>query len=618
MELNGKCQIMLKNVTSLSAPALLLLLAIVYCGGCQIAPKKPDVIPLGDYRYVVDYTEYRTHQWIRRHHLPSVAVALIEDQNTVWQKTFGWANVEKKIPAQSDTVYKLWSVAKVFTAIETMRLVEEGLVDLDAPLTDYIHDFSIQSRFPDSKPITIRSILAHHSGLPRNSCHSQKPGPGNDKLLGEMAMSMKDGHMVFPVGFRFKYSNIGPDMLGHIIQESRHKSFAYYMEENLLARIGMEDSSFLWADIPTQKYVALGYEYYKGKYYPRQQGDINSLPSGNLYSTLEDMSAFVKFMFRGGEAGGEQIIKPETLKLMYENQYSSRRDPQPMGLGWKIARAPGSELLVWHDGGPSEGIGALVALLPERKLGIVLFSNATSFESSISVTLVVDILELMLETKYGILPSKDEIPEEIKIDRSRLQDYAGRYIAFGEVMDISTNKNRLKGKIQGITLDLIPVDLTRFRVSHWLLKLGLAGLFNLPIDLRELEIEFLVGDESGEDVMIINIGDIAYEICPRYPDLEDIPALWKDLVGEYELMSRLPSGSAGANVLGHSKIWMEDGVLQMGGSVGPILPVSETEIVIQSGPFVGETMVYESATGNIYHQSVVFKLTKPELNTTSR
>jgi hypothetical protein len=329
------------------------------------------------------------------------------------------------------------------------------------------------------------------------------------------------------------------------------------------------------------------------------------------------MSAFVKFIFRDGQADGERIIKPETLKLMYENQYSSRRDPQPMGLGWKIARALDSESLVWHDGGPSEGIGGLVAFLPERKLGIVLISNAISFESSISVALAVDILELMLETKYGILPSKVEIPEEIKIDRSRLQNYTGRYIAFGKVMDVSSKGNRLKGRIQGIALDLIPVDQTRFRVSHWLLKLGLAGLFNLPIDLRELEIEFLVGDESSEDMMIINIGDIAYEICPRYPDLEGIPSLWKNLVGEYELRARLPSGSAGADVLGHSRIWMEDGVLQMAGDVGPILPVSETEIVIQSGPFVGETMVYESATGNIYHQSIVFIPTKLELNTTS-
>jgi CubicO group peptidase (beta-lactamase class C family) len=125
--------------------------------------------------------------------------ALIDDQNTVWQETLGWANIEQKIPARPDTVYKLWSIAKAFTAIETMRLVEEGWVDLNAPVTEYIPDFSIQSRFADSKPITVRSILTHRSGLPRNSCYPSVPGAGDDTLLEKMALSMKHGYPVLPM-----------------------------------------------------------------------------------------------------------------------------------------------------------------------------------------------------------------------------------------------------------------------------------------------------------------------------------------------------------------------------------------------------------------------------------
>ena len=125
---------------------------------------------------------------MKQHHFPSVAVSLIDDQEVIWQEAFGLANVEDETPATVDTVYKLWSVAKVFTAIETMRLVEEGLVDLDAPITEVLPDFSIQSRFPDSEPITIRSILAHRSGLPRNECHSDKHlGEGDDALGGLVA-----------------------------------------------------------------------------------------------------------------------------------------------------------------------------------------------------------------------------------------------------------------------------------------------------------------------------------------------------------------------------------------------------------------------------------------------
>ena len=608
-----------KKVILISVSIILVLLIIGSFGSWQrAAPKKPDPISLGDCSYTVDYAEYRINQLMRQHHLPSVVVALIDDQATVWQEAFGLANVEKDIPATVDTVYKLWSVSKVFTAIETMRLVEEGLVDLDAPITDYLPDFSIQSRFPDSEPITIRSILAHRSGLPRNGCYSPTCQPGSHDALGELVESLKECHMAFPVGYRYKYSNIGPDMLGYILQGLRGEDFASYMRENLLTPIGMENSTFVSTGIPAQKSVALGYEYWEGEYYPHEQGDITSLPSGNLYSTIEDMSDFAKFVFRGGEANGEQIISPETLKLMFEDQFSSRADPQPMGLGWKTARVFGSELLVWHDGGPTEGIGSVVALLPERKLGIVLFANEVSFEGAISLSLATEILELMLETKYGVIPHEDEAPKPIDIDRSLLDDYVGRYVAFGQVMEVSLSGGTLKGRIQGMKLDLIPVDQTRFLLSHWLLNLGLADLLQLPIDLRELEIEFLVGEETDEDVMIIKLGDVSYEICPRYPEITDIPAVWEELTGEYEMVYRLSSGNVGKEIVGRSEIQMENGVLEMSGVVGPLKPIGETEIIILSGPFAGETLVYEPDSGYIYHQSIVFKPTEPDLITKSR
>ncbi len=610
---------MLKKVFQNAALVTLLCWAILCCGGCfGGAPRKPGILVPGDYRYTIDYSEYRIQKLMSRHHLPSVAVALIDDQCTVWQGVFGWAKVEDKIPARSDTVYKVWSVSKVFTALETMRLVEEGLVDLDAPITDCIPDFSIQSRFPDSGPITIRSILAHHSGLPRNECHSLTVVPGDPNALAEMVKSMADCHMAFPVGTRYKYSNIGPNILGYTIQEFRGESFSSYMKESLLDRIGMVSSGFLSADVPAQRDRAMGYEYYKGKYYPYEQGDIAELSSGNLYSTLEDMAVFVKFLFRDGEADGEQIIDPATLHMMFENQFASERDPQPMGLGWKITHALNSELMVWHDGGPGEGIGALVAFLPERELGVVLFANSTSFDGRISVPLAIEILELMLETKYGVLPPEERIARRIKVERSQLEDYAGKYIAFGEVMDVSRNGNRLKGKITGIGLDLIAVEGGRFRVSHWLLKFGVGKLFHLPIDFSQLGIEFLVGDEGDKDVMIINFGDIFYEVCPRYPDVEEVPDLWNELAGDYDRVARLPSGGMGADALGRSRIWIEDDVLQMGGLVGPILPINETEIVIQSGPFAGETMDFDPGTGNICHQLFVYKPTRTELSAGNR
>ena len=439
-----------KKFIRILAFALLILLAGDAFWRWQTAPpRKPDAIPLGDYGYTVDYAEYRIERLMKQYHLPSTAVSLIDDQNIIWQETFGLANIEENIPATPDTVYKMWSVAKLFTAVETMRLVEEGLVDLDAPITDYLPDFALQSRFSDSEPITIRSILAHHSGLPRNECRAITSPPGAYDALGELVASLPDCYAIAPVGYRYKYTNIGPDTLGHIIQEMRGQPFAHTMQENLLTPIGMENSAFLSADIPAPTDVALGYEYYKGDYYPYEQRDIPELPSGNLYATLTDMSAFAQFVFRDGEADGEQIINPETLRLMFEDQYPHQHYPQPMGLGWKTAHVFGDELLVWHDGGPVEGISSLVALLPERKLGVVLFANEVSFEGNVSIFAAMDILELMLGTKYGIISPESDLPEPIDIDRSLLDDYAGRYIVFGEVLDVFLSGDQIKAKALG-------------------------------------------------------------------------------------------------------------------------------------------------------------------------
>jgi hypothetical protein len=330
------------------------------------------------------------------------------------------------------------------------------------------------------------------------------------------------------------------------------------------------------------------------------------------------MSAFVRFVFRGGEANGEQIIEPETLRQMFEDQYSTPRDPEPTGLGWMTSRVLGSELLVWHGGGPDDGTGSLVALLPERKLGVVAFANATSFGSNVSLPMATHILGLMLETKYGVIPPEATTPKPVDVDPAQLDDYAGRYIAFGEAMDVSRHGRRLKASIQGMRLTLVPVDQTSFRISHWLLTLGLADLLRLPMDLRELEIEFLVGDETGEDLMIIHLGDFAHEICPRYADVAEPPALWRELVGEYDLARRLPSGRADNEILGRDEIRIEDGILKMAGFVGPLTPISETEIIILSGPFAGETMVYDPDTGTITHQWVVYKPAQPDADGQAR
>jgi len=201
---------------------LLLVLALISALWLGGPPRKPAVISPGDYSYTIEYAEYRIPKLMDQKHLPSLAVALVEDQTVIWQETFGLANLEKEQPAESDTVYRLWSVAKVFTAIETLHLVEDGLVELDAPITDYIPGFVIQSRYPDPGQITIRSLLTHRSGLPRNGCQWIELNPN---LLADLVTSLEDCYQTYPVGYYYKYSNAGFDLLGYLIEEKRGVPF---------------------------------------------------------------------------------------------------------------------------------------------------------------------------------------------------------------------------------------------------------------------------------------------------------------------------------------------------------------------------------------------------------
>ncbi len=603
---------------------LLLLATILLVGTFAVAsqrrasgPKKPQPIPIGDYTYAGALAEHRLQQAMKQHHIPGMSAALILDQQIVWRASYGFADLEQEIPVTEQTVFKMWSLSKPFTAVETMRLVEEGLVDLDTPITEYIPDFTIRSRFPEGEPITIRHILAHRSGLPRNECVKPDWHYGPD-ALDHLVVSLKECFLAYPTGERYKYTNAGYDLLGYIIQDQRQQPFPVYMNDHLLALLDMENSTFWSSDLfgsepLNETHKATGYEFYEGEFYAYEQNDVASIPSSNLYATIGDLSNFVQFIFRGGEANGSQLLSPTTLASMFDDPYSHLADPQRIGLGWRIGRVSGSEKMLWHDGGPSEGIGSLVAFLPERKMGVILVANSTSFEGPIAVPLAIELLEAMLETEHIFVAPVEAPAETVPLETAAPEAYEGDYALMEQIMTVSLNGDKLQGSIAGMSFDLVPLGKNHLRVTHWLYKLGLAGLLQLPMDLTQLEIEFQPGAEPQQDTMIVDFGGIFYEIAPRYPDSSEFPPGWEALAGTYERYERLPSGSSGQEKLGQNEITIVDGRLQMTGSIGPIAPIDDTTILILSGPFNGETITPDTNTGYLYHQGFVYK---PRANTT--
>jgi CubicO group peptidase (beta-lactamase class C family) len=558
-----------------------------------------------DYTNAIQFTENSINQLMHKQHLPGFAITVVDERGIIYQKTFGLSDIENNIPASTKTVFKIWSVAKVFTAIEIFREVEQGLIDLDLPIKRYLPEFNIQSRYNNTEAITVKSILAHRSGLPRNECVNLPDTNRNIHFLDRFERSVTDCFIAFPVGYRYKYSNLGYDLLGRIIEENRQESYSKFMRENLLYDLGMKNSSFSTAILPDHGLIAKGYEYYKGKYYPMIQSDINNVPSGNLYSTIEDLSIFLKTVICN-----EVFSSKETMSLMYSDYYSNTADPERMGLGWKTTTLHGNELMVWHDGGPVEGTGALVAILPESKLGIALIANGTRFSGSISVPFAIEIFDQILETKPYSRYSQSEKPEKIEVSSQLLSNYEGIYTVFGQIMDVRIKKNILKGKIGGIGLDLIPVSETKFRVTNWMDKIGLTKIIKPPVDFKKISIEFYGCTSPGSGYMIINLDNISYEICCRYPRNISYPFNWNVLTGEYQIAERLPNNKIGKFTGRRVNIRNDDNILIMSGIYGPIFPLNNKYLTFSTGSFAGEVIEFNEETGNLLHQNVVFVPTR--------
>jgi CubicO group peptidase (beta-lactamase class C family) len=545
--------------------------------------------------------EKEMRRMMRKHHLPAFAACIVEGEEILFQDARGYIDLENKIPASIHSVFKLLSVAKAFTAIEIFREVEEGSIHLNEPITRYLPEFSIQSRFPEKGPPTVKSLMAHRSGLPRNGCIACPPGEGDPYTLDKFERSTAECYMAFPVGFRYHYSNLGYNLLGRIIEQNRDMGFAQYMKTHLLEDLGMENSTFHFGDISDPHDLALGYEYFKRKYYPMFQSEIKSVPSGNLYSTIGDLSTFLKVLLKN-----EVFAKENTLQQMCVDHYSSKEDPETMGLGWKTMEISGDELMIWHDGGPDDGSGALIAMVPDQKLGIAMTANSTSFGSDKSVQFAMEIFKHLMEEKGYSEPAPTEKPERLNVPSQVLRDYEGRYIAWGMSMEVEARKSKLKGKIGGLALDLIPVGDSEFRVSHWMDRIGLTKIIKPPVAFDKLRITFPQSDLTCPEFLIINLNNISYEICPRYPEQLKPNEPWNRLAGTYQLAWRLPGNRAGQLWDDKFSIYAEDEVLKLSGVFGPILPLDDNYIKIISGPFSGETMEFLPDSGHIIHQNIVF------------
>ena len=286
-------------------------------------------IKQGDYDYVKQYLSDYIEKEIEKHNVVGLSIALVDDQTIVWAQGFGYADKDAQIKASPETLYRVASISKLFTGTAVMQLAEQGKVDIDKPLQNYLPEFSIKSRFPDAGPITPRNMMTHHSGLPAD--YFQGEVVTNPASPSSVIPLLKNSYVKSPPDFAWSYSNLAVSLLGQMVEAVSGGNFVTYMDEHIFAPLGMTNSSFVLK--PHMQHL-LSKGYFKAK--AQKEFDIRELAAAGLYSNVLDLAKLEMMVFADGKSGENRILKPETLHemLTVQNADVALDFDLHMGLPW--------------------------------------------------------------------------------------------------------------------------------------------------------------------------------------------------------------------------------------------------------------------------------------------
>lgn len=390
------------------------------CAGMTLiaacATLAPGKAPVSPYAAATDKLSAFIQHEMADKNLPALSVALVDDQQTVWAQGFGLADPEAKKPATAETVYRIGSVSKLFTDIAVMQQVEQGHMSLDAPVTQYLPDFKPKNPF--DKPITLRQLMTHRSGLVREPPVGHYFDPTGPTLAATVA-SLNDTTLVYAPESTTKYSNAAIATVGYALEVTRREPFAKYLKHAVLDPLGMTHSGFE----PTQELtanLAKGYMLtVEGRTFEAPTFELGLAPAGCMYSTVTDLARFASTLLAGGGA----ILKPDSLKEMLRVQYASPGADSGFGLGFMTAPIDGRRV-IGHSGA-IYGFASTLWLLPQEKVAVAVITTQDA-ANGVTKRIAQYAMQLMTAAHEGRPLPEAQVTTAIPPDQALALD--GRYV----------------------------------------------------------------------------------------------------------------------------------------------------------------------------------------------
>lgn len=307
--------------------------------------------------------------------IPGISLGIVLDQELIYTRGFGYSDLDKKTPVTHKTIYRIASITKTFTVTAIMQLRDQGKLHLDDPIERYLPWFRIKNRFPDAPEITIRHLLTHTSGLPREAAFpywTDHKFPTREEIIKALPAQ----ETIFPTETKIKYSNLGLALAGEIVSTVSGEAYGLYIQNHILDPLGMKDTSvYLTEEDKSKLTTPYSRLLPDGSHKVMPFTDSKGIaPAANMSSNVGDLALYISLQFREGSAGGNQILKGSTLREMHRVHWLQPDWSGGRGLGFSVWRQD-EKTVIGHSGWVA-GNRTQIVFIPEEKIGIIVLTNS--------------------------------------------------------------------------------------------------------------------------------------------------------------------------------------------------------------------------------------------------
>ncbi|MBB3701171.1 beta-lactamase family protein [Flammeovirga yaeyamensis] len=529
-----------------------------------------------------------------------VSIAIVDNEKVVYSNGYGYSNKEEEIKASDQSIYRVGSITKSFTALSLLKLQEEQKLSLDDPIQKYIPELTIKSDFDTDNNIYIKDILTHTSGLPNDILNGMftEELPKNEWIID----ALNKQKMASPRNYFTSYSNVGYMLLGELIERESGMNYSEYINKEIFQSLGMKNST-VNKNIPVS--------YLKNE----QIQESSVIPSiGGINSNVLDMSKFMMMMINKGKSSSGKLMHKTSINEMEKERFTKTKlldDWEGTAYALTVQEVTVNnkknstkEVKMYGHGGDTPSFHADYKYIPELKVGVVVMSNTDAgYVSARSVLL--DYLNTEKELKAKLSVVNRAQFQEAKTEIPSPKEILGTYTIGTYKVDVDSI-DRFHLKIGSFTAD--------FEKQN-------DSLFYFIPQLNQKYRFVKVGNEILVKSVSVHTGREGY-VGNKF-DNKQITDSWKNRLGKYEAINAISCGEAKTFNFSTAKLELKetDGVLQafLQSKTNDSLPQPFFKIVDDStaqeagiGRNTG-TYLMVLDNGNLYYNGFEFKRIKSAL-----